>query len=302
MKDSPNGAIQIDQTTLEETVQRITPEFPYMTGICDLHHFPGNAFPWHWHKEVELFYMTAGELDYVLPSGTYTFRQGEGGFINANVLHMTVCRENQPCLQQEHIFLPQFVGGQEHSIFMRRYILPIIRQTDLDLFRFNPQIPEHQRIIGLLEQSYRAYQSKKEGYEFDIRESMTKIWFLLYTLTKDITPVKKAGLHSDRVKIMMEYIASHYHEKVTLKAIADTCFISVRECCRCFQENLGQSPFSYLMEYRLYKACSLLEHTSLSVTEIGSACGFNTSSYFGKSFRSAFGCSPREYRNRRQAI
>ncbi len=46
---------------------------------------------------------------------------------------------------------------------------------------------------------------------------------------------------------MMEFIASHYQEKLTLKQIADSSFISPRECSRCFQETLGQSPFSYLI-------------------------------------------------------
>lgn len=287
--------IRINQETLEES-SHSAPEFPYMTDLCDLHLLPGNTFPWHWHNEVELFYIREGELNYVLPGGTHTFRKGEGGFLNANVLHMTTCREHLPCLQEEHIFLPQFIGGQDHSIFMRRYIHPIISQSGLDLLRFDPSIPSHREIIRLQRMAYDCYQQKSEYYEFDIREIMTKIWRLLYETAKAAHITGTQNPHSERIKTMMEYIAVHYPERLTLQDIAGSSYISVRECCRCFQENLGQTPFSYLTDVRLRKACSLLEHTSMSITDICISCGFNSSSYFGKIFRRAFDCTPKDYR------
>lgn len=294
MEQSKN--YRINQATLEENVNHITPEFPYVANLCDLHIYPGNTFPWHWHNEVEFFYMREGKLEYHLPGGSYTFLKGEGGFINANILHMTCCEEKLACDQIEHIFLPQIIGGQKNSILMRKYINPIIGNPDLDLFRFEPTNQEHQAIIDILRDAYDIYTEKYEGYEFDILEKISQLWKLFFFLTGSQHQEKKACLHSDRIKTMMEFIADHYQEKLTLKQIADSSYISSRECCRCFHETLGQSPFTYLMDYRLRKACSLLSHTQLSITDIGTACGFDSSSYFGKVFREKFGCSPREYR------
>lgn len=287
---------QINQTTLEESVEQVTPEFPYMTDLCDLHLYPGNTFPWHWHNEVEFFYMQEGQVTYHLPSGSYTFSKGEGGFINANILHMTCCEASHPCKQIEHIFLPQMLSGYEHSVIMRKYISPIIENTDFDLFRFNPSDREHQALMKILSDAYHIYKEKYEGFEFDILTKMTQLWKSFFFLTSKQRKEKKTAFHSERVKSMMEFIAAHYYEKLTLKQIADSGFVSVRECCRCFQEMLGQSPVSYLIEYRLRKACGLLTHTNLSITEIGTACGFDSSSYFSKVFREKFGSSPKEYR------
>ena len=125
---------------------------------------------------------------------------------------------------------------------------------------------------------------------------MTKIWKIIFSYTKDFKTVTKKRPRNDRIKTMMEFIASHYQEKLTLKQIADSSFISPRECNRCFQETLGQSPFSYLINYRLHKACSLLSHTSLTVTQVSAACGFSSSSYFTHIFHQTFGCTPREYK------
>lgn len=294
--------IQINQSTLEETVQHITPDFPYMANLCDLHHFPENTFPWHWHNEVEFFYMRKGRLTYVLPGGRHTFREGEGGFINANILHMTCCEPALPCIQEEHIFLPQLVGGPEHSILMRKYINPVITNPDFELFRFSPDQDEHKIIIEILKEAYDVYMEKQEGYELDILEKTARLWKYFYTLTKDRQFTKKANTHNDRIKSMMEFIAAHYDEKLTLKQIADAGFISTRECCRCFHETLGISPFAYLTDYRIRRACNLLSHTDLSITEIGIACGFESSSYFGKAFREKLDCSPKEYRKQNPVL
>ena len=133
---------------------------------------------------------------------------------------------------------------------------------------------------------------------------MSRIWRILYSHLKDFSGDKKRRPHSGRIKTMMEFISSHYHEKLTLKQIGDSAFISPRECSRCFQETLGQTPFSYLTGYRLHKACSLLTHTDLSVTQVSAACGFNSSSYFAQTFHRTFGCTPREYgrQNKRRQI
>ena len=287
---------KINLETLEETLNLITPEFPYMANICDLHTCPDNIFPWHWHNEVEFFYMKDGHLTYQVPSGKFHFKKGEGGFINANILHMTYCREEDICKQEEHIFLPSFIGGTENSIIMQKYILPIISNPDFEIFRLEPTEKEHQKIIELLAKNYDIYSEKTEGYELDIRENISKIWKLFYQLTKKQQVEKSSHISSQRIKTMLAFIAEHYGEKLTLQQIADSSFISVRECCRCFKENLDTTPFRYLIDYRLYKSCELLEHTELSITDIAIACGFGSGSYFTKLFKEKFGCTPKKYR------
>lgn len=299
---STNSKIQINQTTLEETVKHITLEFPYMASLCDLHDYPDNMFPWHWHNEVEFFYMRKGSLKYTLPSGSYTFQQGEGGFINANILHTTCCDHNQPCIQEEHIFLPQFIGGQTESIFMQKYINPVITNSDFEFFKFQIGNKDHEKVIGLLNEAYECYEKKELYYEFFIREIMTQVWRSFLSFIGEMKTSRKVKVKNDRIKTMMKFIATHYNEELTLKQIADSSYISVRECCRCFQDNLGLTPFSYLIDYRLHKACDLLSHTTLPITIISSACGFNTSSYFSKVFREKFGCTPKVYRNQNEKL
>ena len=292
------NSLVIDSLTLEERVARVTPEFPYMANLCDMSTFLDNTCPWHWHGEVELFYIRSGTLEYHLPNGCHLFREGEGGFLNAGVLHMTRQAGVGPCLQEEVLFLPRFVGGEEDSVLTKKYIRPLVDDPNLALLRLSPDNPEHVAVLDLIRQAYASEQEKAEGYELDARERMTGLWRRLLALSRgggwERRPDPKAN--NLRVKSMMEFISGHYGDKLTLEEIAQAGSVSPRECGRCFQETLGVSPIQYLMDLRLRRACQLLAHTGLSVTEIAAACGFGGSSYFSRVFRDRFGRTPRDYR------
>lgn len=291
----------IDRLTLEERVARVTPEFPYMANLCDMSAFTDCTCPWHWHGEVELFYIRTGALEYHLPSGCHIFRAGEGGFLNAGVLHMTRQRGADPCLQEEVLFLPKFVGGEEDSLLTRKYIRPLVEDPGLALLRLDPAEPGQRALLELIRQAYATYREKAEGYELDAREQMTRLWRGLLAQPRDSGWERRPDRRSNnlRVKSMMEYIGGHYGEKLTLERIAQAGCVSPRECGRCFQETLGVSPIQYVTDVRLRRACQLLAHTDLSVTDIAVSCGFGTSSYFGRVFRERFGQSPRAYRRGR---
>ena len=291
-----SGIIKIDEVTLKENLSDMTPEFPYVTDLDNLHAYPDSCFPWHWHNELEFFYMRQGQLDYHLPSGVYTFHEGEGGFVNANILHMTKCENALPCILEEHIFLPEFIGGHEGSLLLEKYIHPITTNSAFEMYRFDLTQEKDRQFIQLLRAAYDLYDAQESFFEFKIREKMTRIWMLVFEIVSGLQLPARSAATSERIKNMMNFIAAHYSEIISLEQIAEAGFISVRECCRCFQENLGQTPFSYLTDYRLRRACDLLTNTDLPITTICTTCGFGSSSYFGKLFRERFHCTPKEFR------
>lgn len=59
----------------------------------------------------------------------------------------------------------------------------------------------------------------------------------------------------------------------------------------------GQTLRQYIISYRLKLSQSLLISTGRSIAEIADECGFTDASYFTKTFRAAFGKTPKEYRN-----
>ncbi|WP_163711685.1 nickel-binding protein [Mangrovibacterium lignilyticum] len=58
---------------------------------------------------------------------------------------------------------------------------------------------------------------------------------------------------------------------------------------------IGMSPNSFLKNYRLNKAVSLLKKQSKSIAEVAYDSGFNSPSYFTKCFHNKYGVLPSEY-------
>lgn len=99
---------------------------------------------------------------------------------------------------------------------------------------------------------------------------------------------------------MMIYIHEHYPEKISVPELAETAFLSERECYRAFQNHLHMTPVEYIKSYRIQAACQMLTDTQMTVTEIGYACGLGNPSYFGKVFRELTGDAPLQYRRKWQ--
>ena len=72
--------------------------------------------------------------------------------------------------------------------------------------------------------------------------------------------------------------------------------ISPREALRCFQNGIHETPFEYLIEYRIEIAKKLLKSTKLSMTEVAQETGFSSSAYFSKIFKRECNMTPLEYR------
>lgn len=64
------------------------------------------------------------------------------------------------------------------------------------------------------------------------------------------------------------------------------------------KDKRGITLKQYIISYRLKLAKRMLELTDKSAAEIAEECGFTDASYFTKTFKSTFGETPKEYRNR----
>ena len=64
------------------------------------------------------------------------------------------------------------------------------------------------------------------------------------------------------------------------------------------KDKKGQTLRQYIISYRLKLARRMLELTDKSTADIAEACGFTDASYFTKTFKSTFGVTTKEYRNK----
>ena len=73
---------------------------------------------------------------------------------------------------------------------------------------------------------------------------------------------------------------------------ARTAGTSIRQLERLFTELIGETIGQHYARIRLDSARHLLRTTRLSVTDIGFACGFKSSSHFSRIYLARYGTSP----------
>ena len=95
-----------------------------------------------------------------------------------------------------------------------------------------------------------------------------------------------------------EYIRENIGDEISNTEVAATFGYHPFYISNVLKTAKGQTLRQYIISYRLKLAKSMLECTAKSVAEIADECGFTDASYFTKTFRQAFGETPKDYRNR----
>jgi AraC family transcriptional regulator len=109
------------------------------------------------------------------------------------------------------------------------------------------------------------------------------------------SPVR-GGLAAWQQRLVTAYIDEHFTQPIPLATLADLVRLSPHYFCRAFRQSFGVPPHHYHRNRRIEHAKMLLAKASGSVTEIGLALGFSTTSSFTAAFRKAAGRTPTEYR------
>jgi transcriptional regulator GlxA family with amidase domain len=89
---------------------------------------------------------------------------------------------------------------------------------------------------------------------------------------------------------------AHLHESIDLESIAEAACLSPFHFHRLFKAAFGMTPHEFLVARRFEKSRRLLTKSSLSMTEIAWAVGFESQASFSKFFTKSAGLSPKAFR------
>ena len=95
----------------------------------------------------------------------------------------------------------------------------------------------------------------------------------------------------DYVKNALDYLAEHFTEPLTLEAVADVCGITKFHLAREFKRYTGQTVITYINILRCKKAEVCLSE-GMTVTEAACESGFDSISYFSRTYKKLMGISP----------
>lgn len=135
---------------------------------------------------------------------------------------------------------------------------------------------------------------KKEGYI----ESLTTSLAVDRLLTSIALAPDSRGsfVEFDAVSVARRYMEEHYAEDLHVDDVAREAAISTSQLIRLFKRQLGTTPHSYLLRYRITQAKELLAETTLPVATIARQVGFASESNFSYRFGEMCGQSPSAYR------
>ena len=278
-----------------EEIEGLYNEYPYVFHHVDL---SKTAIPWHWHEALEFCYVRSGSVKVATAGQSQIFEQGEGFFLNSNAL--TAMTDAVDCVIDSHLFHPVFLGGHFKSVFETKYLNPVIQNRNLDMLPIRGETQIQKQLLQKIYQLSRL--QSQPDVELQTRNLISEIWLLLLEELKHTQIKSTHGRNHDRILTMLAYIQENYAKMLTLQEIADASAVSTRECLRCFQTSIRQSPMEYLMEYRIQAAVRLLETTNMTVTEIAMRTGWGSSSYFTKMFHSIRGKTPNAHRKEYLAL
>ena len=240
---------------------------------------------WNLRPESELLLAFSGSVRLIGSDGSqvFTLREGEGAFIPPYAISNAMAADGRAVIR---------------SVFFQTSALAACGIMD-----FAPLISSCPSFISISATSARKIDEAciviaEHGYLYQMEASILISSVMLALFRERAVSSEMTWEQDRRLQRMMSFIKDHSGEGIHLKDIAETAFVSERECLRIFSSSLGISPIQFLISCRIREAERLLRESSCNISEIAYAVGFSSLSHFSATFRRKHGIAPSEYRRR----
>lgn len=105
--------------------------------------------------------------------------------------------------------------------------------------------------------------------------------------------------YSILIRDVIAYIEFHLEEDLSLSQLAAHFDKNATVLSNTFSKETGQTLTGFIRQARIREAIRLFNTTNLSVSEVAMSIGYQDFSYFSKLFSKTIGCSPSEYRRKK---
>lgn len=253
-----------------------------------------HLFYWHFHPEFELVYIEGASATRHVGNHISQFTDSDLVLIGSNIPHLNFDHGVTTAYRKEVL-----------------HVKPFFKEN------FISQMPELQSIERLLELS-------KYGLAFsgttkkEIGELLKELHLLppFEFFMQSITILKKLAqskefelLHTkpyinryskkeqERIRQIYALIDERYQNKITVDEVAQLCNLTKPAFCRYFKKATGNTFVGFLNQYRISQAKRLLL-MGKNISETCYECGFESLSYFNRTFKKVTDENPSEFKKR----
>ena len=101
----------------------------------------------------------------------------------------------------------------------------------------------------------------------------------------------------ERIRQIYSFVDERYQNKISIAEVAALCHLTKPAFCRYFKKATGNTFIGFLNQYRISQAKRLLLIGN-NVSETCYACGFESLSYFNRTFKKVTGENPSNFNKR----
>lgn len=236
----------------------------------------------HCHPYFELYYVRLGKCCFFLQDNLYPLEAGDFLLVSPNELHHTLYLEGESCERITVYFKESFLTRAVRPVPGLTVIREAYRETMLSFMD-------------------RMLLESKIGDEYSpalLSCCLEQLFLLLGRYQCEPDAARGIpGTGDTAILDAVKYIGAHFSSPLPLREAAAAAGFSPSHFSRKFKALTGVGFKEYLNYVRLKNAAAELLSTRRSVTDIALSNGFSSGNYFKDTFKKAYGCSPREYRN-----
>lgn len=252
--------------------------------ICTAYFIPdGSSSPIHWHSHYLLALYTGGSCTHILNGQEIRVGRGDMFLLSPFDFHCNNTAEN------EHF---EYYGVKFHCDFDTGILASAFSGCE---FPLHAELREDdlalaETLLRRLVDECRSPSGASRAFK------LASVEYLLLMLLRAVKDDSAEPLPANAVlHRALSFIHAHFREPVTVAEISRAVGYTPHYFSSFFKAQTGTSCRMYIQHLRLEFARKLLRSGNLSVSDVCSASGFNSLSYFSKAFHKAYGRSPAEY-------
>ncbi|GLV55339.1 AraC family transcriptional regulator [Dictyobacter sp. S3.2.2.5] len=246
----------------------------------------------HWHEFYEVGFILEGQGRHILNGTAHRVQRGSCFLLTPADFHDLRPASGETLELFDVVFLADVLQGAVYRLLFHA----------LHSYRVDFSQEEAQRIEQELQRLYDESNTHQVGSELIMIGTLERI--LIDLLRHSQHQIQKpagenaATTQHQKLSMSLIYLHHHFREPLTLQEVAQQVHLSPTYFSEYFHQVYGITFQQYLQDLRLRFAHSLLTSSSVPISHVYAAAGFQTLSHFERAFKRRFGLTPRQTRTR----
>lgn len=161
-------------------------------------------------------------------------------------------------------------------------------------------LTEDRELIDAGKALHTALAQRRTGYEV-IYEALARVFLVTllqkYGLVRDNARDFPTGFSAEQYGRVLDFIKERYAQSISVEDIARSAGMSRTHFSRLFRHVAGQTPYRFLMSFRVERAQEMMQDRMRGLADIACACGFSDQAHLSRSFVKQTGQSPSAWRD-----